>query len=88
MQYIGWQPSTYGNYIVTGRRIVPWVFYGTGLRNGSRFGRFGREIDQRNAFSPSQTRRLAWIPDLFGPTISRDDLLQKESPPKSFRQAR
>jgi hypothetical protein len=84
VQYIGWQPSTYGDYIVTGRRIAPWVFDGTGLRNGSRFGRFGREIDQRNAFSPSQTRRLAWIPDLFGPGQSAEMTFYRRNAAKVF----
>ena len=46
---------------------MPWLFAGTGLRNGERFGRFGIEVDRRTAASPRGTIRLAHAPNIFGP---------------------
>lgn len=53
-------------YIVAGAGTTPWFFAGTGLGNGTRFGRGGIEFDQRGASSPAGTRRLAWIPNVLG----------------------
>ena len=36
------------------------------MRNGSRFGRYGIEIDARSGSSPRGTRVLARIPSIFG----------------------
>ena len=52
---------------MTGAEEAPWLFVGTGLRNGSAFGHYGIEIDARTEASPPQTATLATIQDLFGP---------------------
>ena len=46
---------------------MQWFFAGTGLREGSAFGRGGVEIDRTSAASPSGVRVLAEIRVLFGP---------------------
>jgi hypothetical protein len=51
---------------VTGAGVAPWLFAGTGLRDGSRFGRYGIEIDARSPASPRGVQVLARIPDLMG----------------------
>jgi hypothetical protein len=53
-------------YVVTGATIEPWVFAGTGLENGDRFGTYGFEIDKRARSSPAGTHVLATIPNLMG----------------------
>jgi hypothetical protein len=55
-----------GPFTVVGADRAPWAFEGTGLQNGSRFGRYGIEIDQRTEASPPGTQVLAHIPDLMG----------------------
>ena len=55
------------SYLVTGEHDVPWLFSGTGLHDGDRFGRYGCEIDARAAESPRDTITLATIPNLFAP---------------------
>jgi hypothetical protein len=55
-----------GPFTVVGADRAPWAFEGTGLANGSRFGRYGIEIDQRTSASPPGTMLLAHIPDLMG----------------------
>ena len=54
-------------FVVSGADAAPWAFEGTGLANGSTFGRYGIEIDARSPESPPQTQVLATIPDLLGP---------------------
>jgi hypothetical protein len=54
-------------FVVADTAAAPWLFEGTGLRNGDRFGKYGIEIDQRTSDSPSGTKLLATIPDLMGP---------------------
>lgn len=54
-------------FVVNGAEAAPWAFAGTGLVNGSTFGRYGIEIDARSPESPPQTQVLATIPDLLGP---------------------
>jgi hypothetical protein len=56
-----------GGYLVSGAATAPWVFAGTGLSNGDRFGRYGIEIDARSGASPPGTQLLASIPNLMGP---------------------
>jgi hypothetical protein len=67
VQYVG---SNHGErqegFVVTGASAEPWVFAGTGLANGDVFGRYGIEIDARNAASPPGTQLLARIPQLLG----------------------
>jgi hypothetical protein len=49
-------------YVVQGASATSWAFAGTGLRNGSSFGRYGIEVDARAPSSPPGTRVLARIP--------------------------
>jgi hypothetical protein len=67
-QYIG---SNHGAvqkpFVVTGAALAPWLFAGTGLQDGSTFGRYGIEIDAAGAASPKGTIVLAKIPNLLGP---------------------
>jgi hypothetical protein len=53
-------------YVVQGAGAASWAFAGTGLRNGSTFGRYGIEIDARSRSSPPGTAVLARIPNLIG----------------------
>jgi hypothetical protein len=68
VQYLDWFRRIYDldPYVVTGARAAPWLFAGTGLRNGDRFGNFGIEIDHRTAASPQRTILLAHAPNIFG----------------------
>ncbi len=68
-QYVGWDESRYPNhpYQVVNTKAAPWLFAGTNLRNGSRFGNYGIEIDEPNDVSPQGTHVLAVIPHEFGP---------------------
>jgi hypothetical protein len=67
---VQWAASNYGTsqapYVVQGATGSPWAFAGTGLRNGSAFGRYGIEIDSRAPSSPAGTRLLARIPHAIG----------------------
>ena len=54
-------------WIVRAAPASSWVFDGTGLRPGSRFGFGGIEIDETVAASPRGVQVLAEIPDVFGP---------------------
>jgi N,N-dimethylformamidase len=74
VQYVDWNRNRYPNlpYRVSGARRAEWLFAGTGLRDGDRFGRFGIEIDARTARSPAGTRVLATITDAFGPGKSAE----------------
>jgi hypothetical protein len=73
-QYVNWYQEHYGNkpYVVTNTAGAPWLFRGTGLRNGSRFGKYGIEIDAPDANSPRGTRVLARIANIFGPGESAE----------------
>jgi hypothetical protein len=53
-------------FVVAGAAQAPWLFAGTGLTNGSTFGRYGIEIDAAGASSPPGTIVLARIPNLLG----------------------
>ena len=59
-------------FTVVGADRAPWAFVGTGLANGSSFGRYGIEIDGRTPASPPGTVVLAHIPDLMGPGRSAE----------------
>lgn len=67
-EYVGWDEAHYPNrpYRVTDRTAARWLFAGTGLGDGSRFGRYGIEIDERTAVSPPDTHVLAQITGEFG----------------------
>jgi hypothetical protein len=66
---VNWYQGIYPNrpYTVTGYGSAPWLFAGSGLHDGSKFGNYGIEIDARAPESPAGTRVLATIPDIFGP---------------------
>jgi hypothetical protein len=67
---VQWAASNYGPrrgpYVVQSAAAAPWAFAGTGLRNGSAFGRYGLEIDARAPSSPPSVRVLARSPNLIG----------------------
>jgi hypothetical protein len=68
-QYAGWDEGDYPNnpYHVTDAAAAPWLFQGTGLHDGSTFGKYGIEVDEPNAASPPHTHVLAEIPNELGP---------------------
>ena len=72
--YVGWSKNLFPNqpYRVTGAAGAPWLFRGTGLGDGSRFGIYGIEIDQRGRHSPRGIVVLARIPNDFGPGRSAE----------------
>src|SRR5207249_2440948 len=53
-------------WVIVHAEVAPWLFAGTGLRNGSKFGRGGVEIDEMGAASPPGTRMIATIPHVIG----------------------
>jgi N,N-dimethylformamidase beta subunit-like, C-terminal len=59
-----------GPWIVRRTAATSWLFEGTGLTTGSRFGSGGIEIDATAAASPPGTLVLAEIPHLYGPTFT------------------
>jgi hypothetical protein len=67
-QYIDWNQAKYPNkpFTVTGVADAPWLFRGTGLRDGDSFGNYGIEVDAADDFSPPTTRVLASIHNIFG----------------------
>ena len=67
-QYVGWFENRFRArpYVVRGARRAAWLFRGTGLANGDRFGHFGIEVDARDRRSPHRVRVLARIPNIFG----------------------
>jgi hypothetical protein len=67
-QYVGWAESHWPNrpYHLINREAAPWLFKGTGLRNGATFGNYGIEIDEPNTVSPDDTDTIAEIPHEFG----------------------
>jgi hypothetical protein len=68
-QYVDWNHDRYPNrpFLITGTGRAPWLFTGTGLRDGDRFGTYGIEVDARTDASPTGTQVLAAIPAIFGP---------------------
>lgn len=67
VQYAASRPGGSGKaYLVQGAAAEPWVFSGTGLADGSSFGRFGSEIDSTTRSSPTGTVVLARIPRAIG----------------------
>jgi hypothetical protein len=59
-----------GPWIVRDPATAPWLFAGTGLTEGSRFGSGGIEIDATAPSSPRGFRVLAEIPRLYGPQFT------------------
>jgi hypothetical protein len=74
VQYVDWYGGIHDQepYVVTGARTAAWLYVGTGLRNGDRFGRFGIEVDARAPSSPRRTLLLAQAKDIFGPGKSAE----------------
>jgi hypothetical protein len=74
IQYVDWNQNRYPNrpYAVTGAARAPWLFAGTGLRDGGSFGKYGIEIDARTPQSPPRIQVLARIQDAFGPGKSAE----------------
>jgi len=69
VQYVGNGRRT-GPYTVIDTDAVPSLFAGLQVAKGSRFGRFGIEIDKTTPSSPAGTRVLAEIRNLFGRGLS------------------
>jgi hypothetical protein len=70
VQYVNWFQGKYASraFVVRSLAAAPWLFRGTGLRVGDRFGfSYGVEIDATAASSPSGTRVIGELPDIFGP---------------------
>jgi len=59
VQYVAFGSHLRGPYAVRDVGAARWLFHGTGLRNGSRFGTFGIEVDRLHRVSPRGTRVLA-----------------------------
>jgi len=63
-----------GDFVVQNSALLPWLWAGTGLADGSTFGAFvggyGIEIDALAPSSPPGTIVVAQIPDLYGPGIT------------------
>ncbi len=73
-EYVDWNHGEYPNrpFTVTGTQQAPWLFRGTGLRDGIDFGVYGIEVDALAPNSPPNTRVLARIPNIFGPGESAE----------------
>jgi len=61
VQYVAYGSHLRGPYVVRRSDAAPWMFRGTGLRNGSSFGSFGIEVDRTSGASPRRVRVLAEI---------------------------
>jgi hypothetical protein len=59
-----------GQWIVRSVESAPWLFAGTGLKNGSTFGTGGIEIDKTSSASPANVHVLAEIPNVLGPGLT------------------
>jgi len=70
VQYLNWYQGSYPSrpFVLRSRAAAPWLFRGTGLRDGDHFGfSYGVEIDATAASSPPGTRVTAELPNIFGP---------------------
>jgi hypothetical protein len=70
VQYVDWFHSRYRNepYVVRSVASAPWLFRGTHLAVGRRFGfRYGVEIDATSSSTPRGIRIIAELPSIFGP---------------------
>ena len=67
VQYVGGDHGEQqAPFVVRQSRHAGWLFAGTGLHPGSRFGRFGIEIDSVTPNSPRGTHVVAEIPNGLG----------------------
>jgi len=78
-QYVGWNEARYANhpYRVVDAQAARWLFAGTGLHDGSRFGLYGIEIDETAKASPPGTHVLARIPHEFGGKAAEMTIYQR-----------
>src|SRR5262249_17828225 len=53
-------------FVVTAAGAASFAFEGTGLSEGSSFGRYGIEVDTTTQWSPPGTQVLAQIPNALG----------------------
>jgi hypothetical protein len=53
-------------WVVVHEEFAPWLFAGTGLHNGSKFGIGGIEMDEVGPSAPRGTKVIAMIPGLMG----------------------
>jgi hypothetical protein len=65
-------------WVVVHAEVAPWLFLGTGLHNGSSFGRGGVEIDEIGAASPAGTRMIATIPHVIGNLSAQMSFYEKD----------
>jgi hypothetical protein len=80
VQYVGSDGGRrQAGYVVRGAEEEPWIFAGTGLKDGDVFGHYGVEIDARSASSPPGTVVLARIPSLF-PSGASAEMTYYETP--------
>jgi hypothetical protein len=71
VQYLGNdEGKRKGPWIAEHPAAVPWLFRGSGLAGGSRFGSGGIEIDATAPSSPRNIHVLAEIPRLYGPRFT------------------
>jgi hypothetical protein len=70
VQYVAYGSHLRGSYVVRRSDAAPWLFRGTGFRNGSSFGSFGIEVDRTTAASPRGIRVLAEIRNGQGPALT------------------
>ena len=68
VEYFNWNLGRYPSrpYAIVGAARAPWLFAGTGLRNGDSLGVFGIEVDGRTEASPVAIQLLARLPNAFG----------------------
>jgi hypothetical protein len=67
VQYCGSDRGTHqAPFVVTADGAASFAFAGTGLSEGSTFGRYGIEVDARAAASPPGILVLAQIPNALG----------------------
>jgi hypothetical protein len=68
VQYFLWNLGKYKSrrYLARGVHRVPWLFAGTRIQDGDRFGWWGIEVDGRVAASPPSTVVAASMPNAFG----------------------
>jgi hypothetical protein len=59
-----------GQWIVRSVESAPWLFAGTDLENGAKFGTGGIEIDKTSAASPPNVKVLAEMPNVLGPGLT------------------
>jgi N,N-dimethylformamidase beta subunit-like, C-terminal len=81
VQYVDWFQNRYPDapFVIVAAQAAPWLFRGSDLRNGDRFGSYGIEIDSTTSLSPPATHVLARIADIFGPGKSAE-MTYRETP--------